>query len=99
MRSGGNAVGGPDRSGGGQGAFDDDVTLATRDLLFDPQTSGGLLKCCPPARVSDLIGWAREELPMPCGVVGHVIEAAGTPLTKVRKRGCFPVYGAGQFAS
>jgi len=52
--------------------FDDDVPLPARDLLFDPQTSGGLLICCPTSRASELLGWAREELSTPCGVVGRV---------------------------
>lgn len=66
--------------------FDDDVPLPARDLLFDPQTSGGLLICCPPARAFELVGWAREELATPCGVVGRVVEAAGAPLMRVRRR-------------
>jgi selenide,water dikinase len=70
--------------------FDDDVTLPLRDLLFDPQTSGGLLICCPPARVSDLLEWASTELPTPCGVVGRVVEADNAPLISVRKRAFVP---------
>ncbi len=68
--------------------FDDDVPLPSRDLLFDPQTSGGLLICCPPARLAELSGWAREELASPCGVVGRVIEAGEGPLIAVRARAC-----------
>jgi len=66
--------------------FDDDVSLPARDLLFDPQTSGGLLICCPPARAVELVGWAREELATACGIVGRVVEVAGRPLLSVRKR-------------
>jgi selenide,water dikinase len=68
--------------------FDDDVSLPARDLLFDPQTSGGLLICCPPSRVSELLGWAREELSTPFGVVGQVVGTTGNPLIKVSKRAC-----------
>jgi len=70
--------------------FDDDVPLPARDLLFDPQTSGGLLICCPTSRASELLGWAREELSTPCGVVGRVDEATGTQLISVRKRAFVP---------
>lgn len=73
--------------------FDDDVTLPARDLLFDPQTSGGLLICCPPSRASDLIGWAQGEIPTPCGVVGRVVEATGQPLITVRRRAYVPAEG------
>jgi selenide,water dikinase len=65
--------------------FDDDVALPARDLLFDPQTSGGLLICCPPARASEFIEWAREELSTPYGVIGRVVKAAGAPLIRVRR--------------
>jgi selenide,water dikinase len=65
--------------------FDDDVTLPARDLLFDPQTSGGLLICCPPSRAADLVGWTRDQLPTPSGVVGRVVESAGMPLIAVRR--------------
>jgi selenide, water dikinase len=62
--------------------FDDDVTLPARDLLFDPQTSGGLLICCPPSRAADLVGWAREQIPTASGIVGRVVEPAGrTPIS------------------
>ena len=69
--------------------FDDDVSLPARDLLFDPQTSGGLLICCPSARAADLIGWARDELATACGIVGRVVETAGQPLLSVCKRAFF----------
>lgn len=66
--------------------FDDDVPLPARDLLFDPQTSGGLLICCPPDRAADLFAWAREELSTTCGVVGRVVEATDGPLITVVRR-------------
>ncbi len=68
--------------------FDEDVPLAARDLLFDPQTSGGLLICCPPSQAARLVSWARAELPTPAGIVGRVVEASGQPLIRVRKRAC-----------
>lgn len=67
--------------------FDDDVALPARDLLFDPQTSGGLLICCPPERAAELVGWARAELATPCGIVGRAVEAtAGGPLVRVVRK-------------
>jgi len=66
--------------------FGDDVPLPARDLLFDPQTSGGLLMCCPADRVSDLAMWSRGELSTPCGVVGRVVDATEGPIIKVTRR-------------
>ncbi len=65
--------------------FDDEVTLPVRDLLFDPQTSGGLLICCPASRVSEFMGWAGGELTTSCGVVGRVVEEGEGPLITVRR--------------
>ncbi len=66
--------------------FDDDVALPARDLLHDPQTSGGLLICCPPARAAELLQQAREQLSTACGVVGRVVEATeGAALVSVRQ--------------
>lgn len=79
--------------------FDDDVPLAMQDLLFDPQTSGGLLICCPPARAGQLIAWAQQELTTPCGIVGRVGERAGTPLITVRTRAFVPTAEAKVTAS
>jgi selenide,water dikinase len=73
--------------------FDDDVALAARDVLFDPQTSGGLLICCPPSRASELVAWAREGLSTTYGVVGRVVEATGQPLIRVRRRRFPPALG------
>jgi selenide, water dikinase len=64
--------------------FDDDVTLPARDLLFDPQTSGGLFICCPPSRAADLVGWAREQIPAASAIVGRVVEPTGMPPISVR---------------
>lgn len=71
---------------GDAAAFDDDVPLAARDLLLDPQTSGGLLICCPPSRAPELVDWARAELATASGIVGQVVEATERPLIRVRRR-------------
>ena len=52
--------------------FVDDVELAEQDLLFDPQTSGGLLIACSEDRAEELIAEARETLSTACAVVGQV---------------------------
>jgi selenide,water dikinase len=75
--------------------FDDDVPLPARDLLFDPQTSGGLLICCPAERAAAFVGWAREELSTPFGVVGRVVEATGRALIVVRRRTRSPAEAGG----
>lgn len=66
--------------------FADDVPQSSRDLLFDPQTSGGLLICCRASRLPELLEHARQELSTPFGVVGRVVEAGGGPLLTVRRR-------------
>lgn len=55
--------------------FDGDVPLPVQDVLFDPQTSGGLLMACPPDRAVALLERVREVLTTPCGVVGRVVAA------------------------
>ena len=56
--------------------FADDVTLAEQDLLFDPQTSGGLLMACAPGTDEELVSRIEAATSMPCAVVGKVTEAA-----------------------
>ena len=76
-------------------AFDPDVPLAERDLLFDPQTSGGLLVACPPSRGAAFLDGARQ-LSTPTGLVGRVVEAAGRPLLSVRRAALRLPGGAGE---
>ncbi|NMB73845.1 MAG: selenide, water dikinase SelD [Myxococcales bacterium] len=66
--------------------YDEEVPQPQKDILCDPQTSGGLLICCPPGRLRELVSWAREELATPCGVVGRVVAASGGPRLRVRRR-------------
>lgn len=63
--------------------FEDDVTLAEQDLLFDPQTSGGLLLSCPAGRVDEWLARAHEGVSTPCSVVGRVIEGGPGPTIRV----------------
>ena len=51
--------------------FAEDVTRAEQDLLFDPQTSGGLLIACPPEQAQALVEEARHVLTTPCDIVGQ----------------------------
>ncbi len=66
--------------------FDDDVSLAARDLLFDPQTSGGLLVCCPPDQVDRFLEGVARDMTTRFALVGRVVEAAGKPTVTVRRR-------------
>jgi selenide, water dikinase len=76
--------------------FDDDVPLPVRDLLVDPQTSGGLLLACPPERAAELAARARRELSTSCGVVGRVVAAEDDrPAIAVRRRAFSPGDGGG----
>jgi selenide,water dikinase len=45
-------------------------------LLFDPQTSGGLLMAVPPHKIDALIERART-LNQPVWVIGEVVEGSG----------------------
>lgn len=65
--------------------FDDDIALAEQDLLFDPQTSGGLLIACRQDKADDAMARAREVLPTRCAAVGRVTEATTQPVIRVRK--------------
>lgn len=63
--------------------FDADVGLPWQDLLFDPQTSGGLLMCCPPSHATELLRWANDELCTAHAVIGRVVEAVDGPGIRV----------------
>jgi selenide,water dikinase len=56
--------------------YEGDVDAATRLLLFDPQTSGGLLFALPPAAADELLRRCAAE-GEPCWAVGAVEEGAG----------------------
>ncbi len=70
---------------GGAVEFDGDIELAQQDLLFDPQTSGGLLVSCPQDRAHDMIARGQDVLSTPCAIVGNVLEYSEDSRIKVRR--------------
>jgi len=67
-------------------SFDPDIEQREQDLLFDPQTSGGLLISCPQDRAQDTIARAKTELSTPCAIVGMVTEGKTEMRITVRRR-------------
>lgn len=54
-------------------SFGDGIELADKDILFDPQTSGGLLVCCPPDKADWFQQQASKRLDTRCSRVGRVL--------------------------
>ncbi len=57
-----------------------DVDRATLDILFDPQTSGGLLLSLPQEDVDLLMSRLKANSPVPFGIVGKVQKRVETHL-------------------
>jgi selenide,water dikinase len=53
----------------------DRIRPAFRDLLFDPQTSGGLLMGCPENRVHDLVSALHDQGISSATVIGEVSDS------------------------
>jgi selenide,water dikinase len=70
--------------------FADDVALAEQDLLFDPQTSGGLLLTCPAEGAEGFLKAAAERLTTPCAIIGSAAEAGRTPGIRVMRGSAGP---------
>ncbi|MHC4713007.1 MAG: selenide, water dikinase SelD [Planctomycetota bacterium] len=66
--------------------FAEDISLAEQDLLFDPQTSGGLLACCPHETADAMLEAARGALSTECAIVGTVIESEEDSQISVKRR-------------
>lgn len=54
--------------------FDESVPIYMKDILFDPQTSGGLLISVPKDRLKDLLDFYNEKLLTDFSVVGEVVK-------------------------
>lgn len=61
---------------GPQVRFAPGIDEASQMLLFDPQTSGGLLLCVPPDKIDGFLSRARE-INQPAWTVGEVTKAQG----------------------
>jgi selenide,water dikinase len=61
---------------GPQIRFPPDISEETRMLLFDPQTSGGLLLAVPPRKLAGFLERARE-IDQPAWVIGKALEGSG----------------------
>jgi selenide,water dikinase len=61
---------------GGRVTFSARLDDPNQMLLFDPQTSGGLLLAVPPARLEALVDRAAE-IDQPVWVIGEVVEGSG----------------------
>ncbi|MEZ5501833.1 MAG: AIR synthase-related protein [Halioglobus sp.] len=57
---------------------------ARRELLFDPQTSGGLLVALPPARSAAFCDALRERGYARASVIGEVTAREGLPSSPVQ---------------
>jgi selenide,water dikinase len=64
----------------GQVEFASSLDDTARMMLYDPQTSGGLLLAVPPAVLSGFLERARE-LDQPAWEVGEAVEGSGIMVT------------------
>jgi selenide, water dikinase len=65
---------------GPQVRFAQDISEETRMLLFDPQTSGGLLLAVPRRKLAGFLERA-EEVKQPAWIIGKVVEGRGIDIT------------------
>jgi selenide,water dikinase len=65
--------------------FETGIGLAEQDLLFDPQTSGGLLIALPEKKAYAALEAAEKNLTTPCKIVGKIIKPVKTSTITVRK--------------
>lgn len=56
--------------------FDEDITFAMQEVMFDPQSSGGLLIVLPADQADSLLADIRE-LGIPSAIVGEMMEPSG----------------------
>jgi len=60
--------------------WDDGVPENLRDVLADPQTSGGLLISLPAERAEALMEGLKTGMVTPCGIIGRVVEKQAVSL-------------------
>ncbi len=63
----------------GKVRFDAEIPLSRKDVLFDPQTSGGLLVCVKPDRLSEFQRVMASQEPNCCEVIGDVVAMETEP--------------------
>jgi selenide,water dikinase len=54
--------------------FDSRVEFSMEEVLFDPQTSGGLLVSVPKEAAPELLAELHGRLDLPCAIVGEIVE-------------------------
>jgi selenide,water dikinase len=59
----------------------DGVARERQDILFDPQTSGGLLICVPEALAEDLVAALKDAGLGDAAKIGEIVDA---PAEKIR---------------
>ena len=70
----------------GRVRFSADVSVAGQDVLFDPQTSGGLLVCLPPDNVSRFQAALSGQVDCCAGVIGRVEAGDHEPRLTVERQ-------------
>ena len=60
---------------GSWSTISDDVPSYLSDLMFDPQTSGGLILGVPPSKADELIAALSERGVAPAAEIGEVVDA------------------------
>ncbi|GAB4336744.1 MAG: selenide, water dikinase SelD [Calditrichia bacterium] len=58
----------------------DEISPALQNLLFDPQTSGGMLMAVPAERAAAALHFLREKGDRPAAIVGEFVTAGEFPL-------------------
>jgi selenide,water dikinase len=53
-----------------------DATQADKSLLTDAQTSGGLLLCVPPRKLSKVLDLLKRERTMAAAVIGRTVKGS-----------------------
>ncbi len=57
--------------------YSSSITPAKRDILFDPQTSGGLLICCPPDQAVELLSSLHSRGLHEAAIMGEIDSSPG----------------------